>query len=87
MLGFVYAQSAFTHLPEEVEMAWMNESTRALRSGGLLLITTHGEGYLHELEPEEQERFRSGQVVVERESAAGANACNAYHPEQYVRNH
>lgn len=87
MFEFIYAISVFTHLTEDLQVAWMNELARVLKPGGLLLITTHGESRFYELGPEQLRRFQSGQLVVKEEWAAGANICCAYHPERYVRDH
>jgi SAM-dependent methyltransferase len=83
--GLVYALSVFTHLPEALQLAWMNEMRRVLRPGGHLIFTTHGSRYAAELEPDDQERFAGGQLVVRREDRPGSNVCGAYHPEIYVR--
>lgn len=85
--GFVYAISVFTHLSEALQIAWMKELARVLKRGGFLLITTHGESRLYELEAQERQRFQRGELVIKQESAAGTNFCGAYHPEQYVREH
>jgi SAM-dependent methyltransferase len=82
---FIYAISVFTHLTEALQYAWMNELTRVLKPGGLLLLTVHGESRLYQLEPEEQQRFLSGQLVIKHEAAEGTNVCGAYHPAQWVR--
>jgi len=82
---FIYAFSVFTHLPEELQFSWMNELTRVLRPGGFLLISTHGEHYLPELAPDEQDQFQRGQLVIRSEELAGTNVCIAYHPPEYVR--
>jgi SAM-dependent methyltransferase len=37
---FVYAISIFTHYTEAEQLAWLDEMTRVLRPGGLLLATT-----------------------------------------------
>jgi hypothetical protein len=58
---------------------------RVLKPGGVLLITVHGESRLCQMDPEDRQRFLSGQLVVKREAAVGTNVCGAYHPEQWVR--
>lgn len=82
---FIYAFSVFTHLPEELQVAWMDELRRVLRVGGYLLITTHGESYAHELTDAERAAFMSGQLVVRYGRVAGTNLCAAFHPPPYVR--
>lgn len=83
--GFIYAFSVFTHMPEELQLSWINELSRILRPGGYLLITTHGERYLRPLTQNEQEQFQAGQLVVRHEEAAGTNLCAVSHPARYVR--
>ncbi len=83
--GFVYALSVFTHLPETLQAAWMEELRRVLRPGGHLLLTTHGAHYLDELTEDERSRFRAGLHVVRHDDRPGSNVCGAYHPEAYVR--
>ena len=83
----VYAFSVFTHLTEELQRAWMDESRRMLNPGGYLLISTLGEHYasLDRLTESELASFRAGKVVVLYERSAGTSLCSAYHPAQYVR--
>lgn len=82
----MYAFSVMTHLPEELQHAWMKESLRVLRPGGYLLITTLGEYYLsrNRLSDAEQRRFLDGEVVVLYEGSPGTSLCSAYHPPDYV---
>ena len=40
---FIYSISVFTHLPEDMEFAWLNELRRVTKRGGYVLVTTHGE--------------------------------------------
>lgn len=83
----IYALSVFTHMPADLQDAWMDELARVLKPGGYLLITTHGEHYSSSLPVSERARFASGQLVVRYEEVAGTNLCAAYHPPQYVREH
>ena len=80
----VYALSVFTHLPEELQLAWVGELRRVLRPGGLLLLSTHGERYRERLDPAEQARFDGGGLVVRWAEEAGTNLCSAFHPREYV---
>jgi len=81
----VYALSVFTHLTDELQIAWRDELRRVLRPGGRLLLTTHGRSYLPRLEGEEREGFERGELVVRWGALPGSNLCSAYHPETYLR--
>lgn len=81
----IYSISVFTHLPEDLGRAWMNELRRLLRPGGLLMFTVHGESYTPYLTRGERAAFERGELVVQFADAAGANICCAYHPEAYLR--
>jgi SAM-dependent methyltransferase len=81
----VYALSVFTHLPVDLQRAWMAELRRVLRPGGVLVLTTMGERFAARLTAAEQDAFRSGELVVRDGRLAGTNACAAYHPERWVR--
>jgi SAM-dependent methyltransferase len=84
--SLVYAFSVFTHLTENLQIAWMKELRRVLRPGGHLLISTHGEPYIRRLNDRERERFERGEVVVKNNvNSPGSNTCSAYHPPEYVR--
>lgn len=81
---FAYALSVFTHLPEELQRAWIEELARVVRAGGYLALTTHGAAYRGRLNTEERERFDRGELVVRWQQVAGSNLCAAYHPREYV---
>ena len=81
---FVYAISVFTHLPEALQVLWLDELRRILRPHGLLAITTHGDQYLDQLSADEARDFTAGRLVVRRADAAGLNACAAFHPRSWV---
>jgi SAM-dependent methyltransferase len=81
----VYALSVFTHLTDELQLAWRDELRRVLRPGGRLLLTTHGRSYVPRLDSGERERFERGDLVVRWGDVPGTNLCSAYHPERYLR--
>lgn len=81
----VYALSVFTHLPEDLQLAWMAELRRVIAPGGHLVVSTHGRAYADRLTTEERARFDAGEVVVRWEGVAGSNLCSAFHPETYLR--
>jgi SAM-dependent methyltransferase len=86
-LDLVYALSVLTHLPEDLQHAWVRECRRILRPGGRLLFSTMGEHYLtlQRLSEAERRSFEAGNLVVLYEGAPGTSLCSAYHPPAYVR--
>ena len=80
-----YALSVFTHLPEALQDAWLDELTRVLRPGGHLLLTLHGEHYRPDLTDAEQAGVDRGELVVRHATVAGTSRCTTFHPPEYVR--
>ena len=83
----VYALSVITHLPEDLQHAWVAECFRVLEPKGYLLFSTLGEYYLslRRLTESERRSFLQGNLVVLYEDSAGTSLCSAYHPPEYVR--
>src|SRR5262249_23774099 len=77
--------SVFTHLTAKLQVAWRDELRRVLRPGGRLLMSTHGQSYVAQLDANERARFNAGELVVRWGEVVGSNLCGAYHPERYLR--
>ena len=81
---FIYAISVFTHLPQDLQDAWIEEMKRVLAPGGLLLVTTHGDSFLHVLSRDERTRYENAELVVARENYPGTNLCSAHQSRNQV---
>ena len=76
----IYAFSVFTHLPDSVQRAWLRELASRLEPGGILVLSTHGQGFVDQLSDDERRDYAAGRLVVRRPVVAGTNVCAAYHP-------
>ncbi len=47
---FIYGISVFTHLPEHLQTAWLEELRRISKPKGYLVLTTHGEKHYKKLD-------------------------------------
>jgi SAM-dependent methyltransferase len=82
----VYCVSVFTHLSEDVQLAWAAELARVLKPGGLLLCTTQGAAFERLLVTgAERAAYAAGEVVVLGNYREGRKYFLAIHPERFVR--
>ena len=88
----IYGISVLTHLNEEMQLAWLDELCRVTRSGGIVLLTVHGDSKAGgDLSPEEHNQFKQCGFLYK---AATVKATVdglpdfyqvAFHSEEYVR--
>jgi len=85
---FVYATSVFTHLPQDMEDAWLAELARVTCPGGVLLLTTHGPELAGK--PGAGEHLaRHGFLFAQGAGTPGLPAFyhTSYHTAAYIRAH
>lgn len=81
----VYCLSVFTHLSEKAHFAWINELSRVLKPGGVLVASFHGRDQAHTLRRCERRAFDAGELVVRDRVDEGSRLYVAYHPDAFVR--
>jgi SAM-dependent methyltransferase len=84
-MDLVYAFSVLTHLPADMQGAWLWDLYRVLRPRGRLLVSTHGEAYAETLTRDERAAFEAGELVSRFEGLPGSNLCGTYHPPVAMR--
>lgn len=85
---FVYSISILTHLPEEMQFAWLHELRRIVRPGGLLMLSVHGPSHFdHIPKPQRESMSRKGFAYVDTGGTDGLPSFyqTAFHREDYIR--
>jgi SAM-dependent methyltransferase len=76
----IYSISVFTHLDDRLLLDWLSELRRALRPGGILLVSFHGSRAVDSaaLSPQERQTLRTRGVLVKR-----SRKLRGLHPDWY----
>lgn len=84
----IYAISVFTHLNEDYQFRWLEELSRVSRTGGIVLLTVHGQHVWKDLPREDTDDIkRDGFKFLASNAMKGIFPNwyqNAYHTEEYV---
>ena len=81
----VYCISVFTHLDEETELKWFDEIIRVLKSGGIFLLSIHGESSKDRLSEEEKKIFDEKGCVIRSNVTEGKRSFTSYNSEKFMR--
>ena len=81
----VYLFSVFTHLTIETQKKWLNEFSRILIPGGMLLVSVHGDFHANNLPKESLEVYRKNGYYVLTKNAEGENLCASYQNEEFCK--
>ena len=81
---FVYSISIFTHLPEAMQFAWLEEINRVLKTGGVAVISTHSFGPPRK--PKEKRQIARGFLHGGGKGAEGLPDFyqTSYHTREYI---
>ncbi len=89
---FAFGISVMTHLPEEMQLAWLAELSRIVRPGGYVMLTTHGEHHYRrvldasQLAALEQYGFLYVRSGYGRSVSLPEFYETAFHTHAYIRN-
>jgi ubiquinone/menaquinone biosynthesis C-methylase UbiE len=87
---FVYSISIFTHLPEDMQFAWLEELRRVTKKDGFLLITVHGRELFQPSSRREKKQFEKAGFYYS--VATGTEGLpefyqTSFHTEEYIARH
>lgn len=81
---FVYSRSVFTHLSADLQKRWITEQLRVTRPGGLVLLTVHGDAYMHRLTTAERSEYRTSGLVEHRTADVGGPWYVTFNSPAYI---
>ncbi len=81
----IYGISIFTHLSEANHPLWFDELNRALKRGGILLLTTQGDAYKAIMTDKEKAAFENNQLVIRDNVVEGHRVFSAFQPPIFIK--
>lgn len=81
---YIYARSVLTHLPHDLQLRWMTELHRVLRTEGVLYFTMHGRPLAGGLTDAQRAQFEKDELVTTYSALAGKNICSTYATRRFV---
>lgn len=85
VFDWVYCISVFTHLSEPMHRLWLSDMLRSVKTGGILLLTTHGDNFKPKLLPQERHRYEADGLVVRGNVLEGSRMYTAFESPTFMR--
>jgi SAM-dependent methyltransferase len=90
LFDLIYSVSIFTHLPEDMQFAWLGELRRITKPGGYLILTTHGEKHYSRLPAQSLKIMKAKGFYYNPEDDVATDGLPsfyrvAYHSPEYIR--
>ena len=85
-VDIIYGISIFTHLSEQLHYDWYNELYRILKPGGIMLLTTQGNGFKIKLTTDEIKKFENNELIVRGKTKEGHRTFAAFQPKGFMMN-
>ena len=82
---FIYGISIFTHLSDKMHYTWIEELSRVVKAGGVLMLTTHGDSFKRKLTNKELSTFESDKLVIRANTSVGHRSYVAFQPKNYFK--
>jgi SAM-dependent methyltransferase len=88
----IYSISVFTHLPDDMQTAWLEELARVMKPGARAILTVHGEWlfpreYLPKREVEKFDQSGFYYHIGEKTEGLPEFYRTTFHSDRYVRAH
>lgn len=80
----IYGISVLTHLSRVEHIFWIEELSRVLKPGGLLLLTTQGQNFRSKLSRREKSVFDAGRLITRGKTKQGHRTFSAFHPVPFM---
>ena len=84
-LDVIYSISVMTHLSEMLQIEWLRECLRVLKSGGICLLTVHGDSFVGNLLPDERQRYKNEGFLIRGNIGEGRKNFSSFNSPEYMR--
>jgi len=75
----IIALSVLTHLPASEQANWLNKLYSLLQPQGLVLLSTHGKAYLHQLTHQQKKQLSEQGIITLGADKKGSRQMRTYH--------